>query len=251
MPPFFLEGKMETPNLLRPAQVKENTEEVKRLEHTLEQPHVQDRGSVMRQLTSLKNTLDTKTPTSFSSTEIDTAVRMERDLREKLLEGMPTQEEMRRAPHGAIGKHRTWEAKNKADLMKWKYLRQRLNAGSDNPDIANFEQYRPSSGTTLDVRDAFIPKTSDFYGLDFVDGNGASVMHEEQSEKLQELDPDLHARMALLGTEDRAKVLALVDQIENPPAKKKRNLSPEQRKAIGEKLTKARAAARARKEAGE
>ena len=245
---------MPTPNLMRPTQVKETKDQVNRLEYMLKQPDLQDRSLAMKQLKNMKHELDTRVPTPFRSDEIDKAVEMEEGLREKMLEGMPTQEEMRRAPHGAIGKHQNWERRNKSDLLKWKYLSQRIHAGSENSDTANFERFRPSTGTSLDIKDAFIPKTIDFFGLESA-GSGV-VMSDDQSEVLKEMDPEIHSMMAVLPNEARMQVLKLVEDLQNPRPNAhsvqngKRNLSPEDRKRIGRQLAEGRARKKREREVG-
>jgi len=87
---------------------------------------------VMKQIRRLDTSLNAQTPKAFVGAEVDAAVQMERELRERILQGMPSQEEMRKSPPGAVDKHIEWEKRNKTDLLKWKNLKLRLNAG--NPD---------------------------------------------------------------------------------------------------------------------
>lgn len=130
-------------NLLRPHQRDEMLHEKSSLENKLKNPYIQDKGVVSTQLRKLNKQLETQTPTPFKSDEIDAKVKREKELREDLLNGMPSQEEMRKAPPGAIGKHMTWEKTKKAKLMEWKEIQLRLNPESDDPDVANFERFRP------------------------------------------------------------------------------------------------------------
>jgi hypothetical protein len=70
---------------------------------------------------------------------------------------MPSQEEMRKSPPGAIGKHMRWEKQNKKNLEEWKNLKLRLNHEDTDPDVANFERFRPTSSSSLNMDNAHIP----------------------------------------------------------------------------------------------
>ena len=237
------------PVLFKPNQVEENTEEVARLEHTLKQPNVQDPGHIVQQIKSMKKQLHELTPTPFASNEVDAAARKAKELQEQFTEGMPTAEEMRRSPPGAVGKHMRWDAANKRKIKLWKYLQQRLYAGSNDADVANVERFRPTGGPQqMSMDNAQIPVVTKYYMPPIV--KQAAVMSDEQSDKLKEIDPDLHDKMALLTTEQRSSVLSLVQRIiDNPGAKvefgppkphKTRDLPEEERSAIGHRLAAAR-----------
>lgn len=143
-------------NLLRPNQQVEMKDEVRILEDKLQSPHIEDKGTVRRQLHRLKQQLEIQTPKPFVGAEVDAAVKREQDLREQILQGMPSQEEMRKSPPGAIDKHRTWEKRNKEKIIEWKNIQLRLHADSNEVDIANFERFRPTS-SSLNMDNAFIP----------------------------------------------------------------------------------------------
>jgi hypothetical protein len=78
---------------------------------------------------------------------------------------MPSQEEMRKAPPGAVDKHMSWEKRNKLKILEWKNLRLRLTHGTE-AEAANLERHRPT-GSTLNMDNAhivgkqfFMPETS-------------------------------------------------------------------------------------------
>lgn len=142
--------------LLRPHQVNEMLSDKENLQHQLNNPLIKDKGMVTTQLRKLNHQLETQTPKPYVGKEVDSAVQESERLKEELLQGMPSQEEMRKSPPGAVDKHRTWEKRNKAKLLKWKEIQLRLNAGSDENDVANFERYRPI-GSTLNMANAVIP----------------------------------------------------------------------------------------------
>ena len=142
--------------LLRPYQIEEMTSDRENLERQLNNPHIQDKGAVTTQLRKLRHQLETQTPKPYVGGELDTAVARSEKLKTEILDGMPSQEEMRKSPPGAVDKHRTWEKKNKAKLLEWKEIQLRLNAGTDENDVANFERFRPT-GSTLSMHNAVIP----------------------------------------------------------------------------------------------
>lgn len=143
-------------NLLRPHQRQEMQSEQKVLENKLRNPYIQDKGAVNTQLRKLNRQLDTQTPTAYKSDEVDSMVKKEAKLRSEILSGMPSQEEMRKAPPGAIGKHMAWENRNKDKLLNWKEIRLRMEPESTDPDIANFERFRPKTNS-LNMDNAQIP----------------------------------------------------------------------------------------------
>jgi len=142
--------------MLRPQQRQELLSDQKMLQNKLKNPFIQDKGAVSTQLRRLNTQIETQSPKPFASDEVDKAVRREAQLKDDILIGMPSQEEMRKSPPGAIGKHMAWEKRNKQKIKEWKDLRLRLNSGTDDPDIANLEQFRPVSNT-LNMHNAHIP----------------------------------------------------------------------------------------------
>jgi len=143
-------------NLLRPNQREEMQSEKKVLENKMKNPYIHDKGAVNTQLRKLSNQLETQVPKPYNPNEVDSMVKKEKDLREKILNGMPSQEEMRKSPPGAVGKHMAWEKRNKGKLLAWKETRLRLEPESTDPDIANFERYRPVTNS-LNMDNAHIP----------------------------------------------------------------------------------------------
>ena len=236
------------PNLLRPNQVEDTKEEITRIESTLAQPHVQDPAALHQQLSSLRTSLDSQTPTAYPTAELDTAVAREQELREQIEEGMPTQAEMRKSPPGAVSKHINWETRNKAKIVEWKNLQLRLHSDNPDPDIANMEKFRPVGGAgEMNMDNALIPGT-DYFMPNRV--TQVSVMSEDESAVLKNADPELHSKMALLSNEQRAEVLDKVRGFIEAPVKQKRKRAPmsdADKKAFGKRMAKARAAKKAQK----
>lgn len=246
--------------LLRPRQLNALHGEEKRLESVLSAPpHIAgtvNRGEMTRQLKRIKTEREAQTPTAYREHELDDAHRREVELRQFWLEGMPTQAEMRRNPAGAVDKHRRWERAKKAAIIEWKNIQLRLHASStgvdghldDERDVANIERFRPAeAGHELNMHNEQIPGKSFFMPERVVP---AAVATDDELALLKELDPDTHAAMALLSSEQRARVLAVLRQQAEgtlpprppipprapKPGKRTMNLSDEQRAARSENM---------------
>lgn len=240
-----------TEPLLRHDQVTEMREEEQRLESTLSAPphiatQIQDRPELQRHLRRLKAMLQQKSPTPYPSDQIDAAVKREAELREQIVLGMPTRMEMRTNPDGAVDKHTRWERRNKQAILEWKNIRRRLNHDSDAVDVANVETLRPVTAShELNMHNQQIPSK-----VMHLPPEGAAlpvVMTAEQSAVLKDAEPELHGMMAVLTNEQRAEVLKYVNALVEGAAKappKKPAMSPEERKAWGAKMKKAREAKR-------
>ena len=243
-------------NYLRPSQVQEMQQERQTLERKLVSPHIQDKGAVRRQLQHLQRSFEQQTPKPVSAAERDRLVSREVELRELIKRGMPSQEEMRKCPPGATDKHISWERRNKRRLTEWKNIVLRLNLGSDERDVANFEKFRPV-GSTLNMDNALV--VGKHY---FLPPEGAGlpvVFSDEQMAFLRQLNPVLADSLALLSNTQRAQVkdtlngtgagIGLAEQGNQEAAtaqpKRKRQVSQAQLDA----LARGRAARAAKKEA--
>jgi hypothetical protein len=143
-------------SLLRPNQVEDYKSEIKSAEEKLQSKHIQDKGEVAKQLRRLKAAFESQVPRPpETGEEEDSLVRRGKQLLDEILVGMPSQEEMRKAPPGAVDKHMKWEARNKAKIQEWKNIQLRLTAGSNEREAANLERFRPT-GSTLNMDNAFI-----------------------------------------------------------------------------------------------
>ena len=241
---------MTAQNLLRPHQVAEMTEEKSRLERSLNNPHVQDKGEVARALRRISKQLETQTPTPYTGNETDRAVRREAELRDQILRGMPSQEEMRKSPPGAVGKHMEWEKRVKPLLAEWKSIRLRLNAGSQDPDVANFERYRPKT-STLNMDNAVVAGTQYF----MPETTSPTVtFNDYELAALRELAPDLAAKLAMMTNGQRAEVKEALapsaPPVSAPPvvSKAKNGMSPEKRAAASHRMKQIHAEKKAAKE---
>jgi hypothetical protein len=147
--------------LLRPNQIAEYEHTEKSLERKLKNKYIEDKAAVRGQLRRLRSNLEKQRPIEPIGEEKDAMVKETDTLLEEIKIGMPSQEEMRKCPPGAIDKHRIWERRNKAKIQQWKNNQLRLNAGSDAVDIANLEVYRPTKNS-LNMDNAFI-KGEDYH----------------------------------------------------------------------------------------
>lgn len=224
------------PNLLRPEQILETTDEASRLQGMLGDPRAQlsDRPLAMKQLRNMRHLLETQTPVAYGELEVDAAVKKEKELRELMVsDGMPTQAEMRKNPPGSVDKLRGWEARHKGNLMLWKHIQLRLNAGTADADVANFEKHRPAGGANeLSMDNAQIAGKQ--YRLPPEGADLPIVMSDEEHEELKKLDPEVADMMALASNEQRREILSYVRNVMSSEkakpvleAKPKRKLSPE------------------------
>lgn len=240
--------------LLHPEQVSSAKDEIKSLEAKLSNKHIEDKGEVSRQLRRAVQDFEKQAPVAPSNPDEEgRMVKRSRELLDKILVGMPSQEEMRKAPPGAVEKHMKWEARNKPRIMEWRHIMRRLTAGSSDRDAANLELHRPTR-STLNMDSAQIPGAMYF----MPETTGPSVTFTDaQIATLRALDPALADRLATLTNPQRAQVKEIIgiglDTPVDPVARaeglkgaaRKREISAEQKA----KMAAGRAAAKARREA--
>lgn len=198
----------DTKPLLRPDQVQAGKEEIASLEAKLTNPLIQDKAEVRRQLSRSKKSFEEQLPRPPE--DGDEAGRMERrskELLDHILQGMPSHEEMRKSPPGAIEKHRSWQSRNKLRIAEWKHIQRRLNAGADDCD-SNLEKYRPHQ-STLSMDNAFIPGKS--YFMPATSGP-AVVFSEDHMAALRALSPALADAVALMSNAQRREVKDALEQ---------------------------------------
>lgn len=197
----------DTKPLLRPDQLQSAQEEIKSLEHKLSNPLIQDKGEVHKQLRRARHTLETQTPRPPQNSEEEgRMVQRSKELLENILQGMPSQEEMRKAPPGAVDKHRQWEKRNKAKILEWKNLQLRLTVGSGDREVANLERHRPKASTLnmdsaqIQGRNFFMPETS-----------GPSVVFSDaQLSVLRQFSPQLADTLGMMNNDQRQQVKDVV-----------------------------------------
>lgn len=240
-----------TTPLYRPEQVDRVKSEIKALEEKLQNKHIEDKGEVARQLRRARKDFETQVPRPpDTKEEEDRMVKRSLQLLDEILPGMCSQEEMRKAPAGAVDKHRAWEKHNKTRIMEWKHIMLRLTAGSGDHDAANLEKHRPVL-STLNMDSAQITGKQ-IYLPENPDGRGVTF-NDEQLSVLRRLSPELADKIGSLSNKQRAQVKEIVGGIglnvestrKKVVKKPKRALSEEHKAA----LAAGRAAAKARREA--
>jgi hypothetical protein len=193
-------------SLLRPNQTAELTEEKARIAAALrDRPEmVQDKASARKQMSEIDKMLDTQAPKTLTGKEKDEAAKRADSLRDKILQGMPSKEEMRQCPVGAIKKHTNWEKRNKKNLAEWKELQLRLNKDTDDVDVANFERYRPTK-STLNIHNPIV-ESKDFHNIE--NAAPALVLKDADLKLIKERAPEeVYGRLALMDREQRALVV--------------------------------------------
>lgn len=149
----IIDGELRTPavRLLRFHERQERQEEMAQLEQHLAAPawaaaamSAEGRRQLSVRKQALKKDLELHSPrTDLSGETKDALSRRQQVLEAYILQGMPTREEMRRNPPGAVDHHRNWNSK-KAAVLEWKNNQVQLNPESDDVDLCNIERLRPS-----------------------------------------------------------------------------------------------------------
>lgn len=168
--PLKIEGRdLTRTSYLRHNQVAELEQEKARLmdQLTAQQPHLksQEPAHARRRLGQVANQIETQLPPELKGELLDRVSKREVELREKILEGMPSAAEMRLGPPGALGKHQDWQKKNQRRMQEWKNCALLLarsgkgNGDYSDPDVANFERFRPRS-SSLNLDTTAVPTTT-------------------------------------------------------------------------------------------
>jgi hypothetical protein len=92
---------------------------------------------------SLKKQLNDNSPKELSGGAKDKIAKRCKEIEEKIVNGMPTQEEMRKNPAGMVDRWIKWEKANKKAVLEWKNAQIMLEPDSSDKDLANFERLRP------------------------------------------------------------------------------------------------------------
>ena len=202
----------DTKPLLRPAQLEEMQNQVKIAEAKLTSPHITDKGAARMQLIRTRKTLEEQTPRApVDAAEEGRMVAREKSLRDELITGMPSQEEMRKAPPGAVDKHMGWETRNKKKILEWKNLRLRLMPGER--EAANLERFRPV-GSTLSMDNAVV-STKQIYIPDNV--GDTVTFNDEELAALRAIKPQLAESIGAMSNGQRAVVKELVEGLLGKP----------------------------------
>jgi hypothetical protein len=184
-------------------------------EKQMNNPLVQDKPTVRKNLARVEHALETQSPPVLKGEKLDKVVRREKELREELVPNMLSHAEMRQAPPGSVGREMEFQKRYKDKIIEWKNCRRVMFRDSDDPDVANLEVYRPTkSRGNLD--NAFIPGKEFHFaspqyqeGYDNIDWSAEgeepkeSFETEESKERRARLQ-QLREEMAALEAEEEA-----------------------------------------------
>src|SRR3990167_1705518 len=202
------QAEFSTKPLLRPAQIEDTKSEIKALEAKLQSPHIEDKGEVAKQLRRVTKSFEEQLPRPpVDGEEEGRMISRSRDLLNDILRGMPSQEEMRKAPPGAVDKHMKWEKANKQKILEWKNLQLCLTHGQE-PDAANLERHRPV-GSTLNMDNAFIPGKMFF--MPPANAGLPTAFSDDQLAYLRSISPDLADQIGLMNNDQRRQVRQVID----------------------------------------
>ncbi len=107
-----------------------------------------------------KQILEGSPPNDLQGATKDALYSRQQELESDIKVGMPTHEEMRRNPAGAVDKHRKWERANKTRILERQNILHLLNPDDDSKDLTNLDLLRPSQlpqTTSTFMSDAQIP----------------------------------------------------------------------------------------------
>lgn len=143
-------------NYMRHAQRVSEGREIAEIEAKLTDPverkFLQNPGKLRQQNDRRKANLQAQSPpTDLRPSQRDKLKRLEAVTRAFVAENMPSAEQMRHNPPGAVDHHRAWDQATKPALLAWKKVRILLNPDSDATDLSNFERYRPSNAATRNL----------------------------------------------------------------------------------------------------
>ena len=143
-------------NYLRYAERASEAAEIANLERKLAEPverHLlQNPGKLKQQNDRRKaNLLAQSPPSDLKASQRDKLRKLEAATCAFVAENMPTAEQMRHNPPGAVDHHMAWTRHTKVAHRTWQNVRVLLHPASDAVDLANFERYRPSNAATRNL----------------------------------------------------------------------------------------------------
>src|SRR3990167_620710 len=124
----------------------------RKLSDPIERRFLSNTGKLKQQNDRRKANLAAQSPpTDLRPSQRDKLAKLETVTREFVADNMPTAEQMRHNPPGAVDHHIAWDRHVKRALLCWKNVRILLNPTSDAVDLANFERYRPANAATRNL----------------------------------------------------------------------------------------------------
>lgn len=203
--------QFDTKPLLRPRQVEEAKSEIKSMEDKLKNPHIEDKGEVMRQLNRVRKTFEAQVPRGPQTPDEEgRMVARSKQLLSEIIPAMCSQEEMRGAPPGAVDKFMMGENSPamKAKILEWKNLQLRLKPGER--ESANLERHRPKT-STLNMDNAVV--STKMFFMPPVGAAQPVTFSDAQIAAIRALDPKMAEVLASLPNEARAEVKEIIGGI--------------------------------------
>lgn len=190
-------------SLLRPQQVKEFEEEAARIKDQLAGKNgaqLQDVSSARKQLRNIDKILHEQAPQELEGKAKDAALKRIDVLKGEIQKGMPSKEEMRKCPSGAIAKHTAWEKATKAEINEYKDLMLQTNRGTDDAEIASIEKLRPTK-STLNMHNELV-EGQQFHNVENVTG-GTVTFSDSDLALIKKRAPEHYGKLALMDNEGR------------------------------------------------
>ncbi|MCI0559330.1 MAG: hypothetical protein MN733_12620 [Nitrososphaera sp.] len=153
-------------NLLRWNQRELLKSDIEGYDRSLADAKGPDRAVLLNRKRRSEQQLATQSPESLTSQEKDKLHALEKKLRNRIVENMPTEEVMRKNPPGAVDWNRRWLEANKKIISIWKNVRIQLNPDSQDRDLANIERYRPAGAVDKLRTDAQISGHMSYGNID-------------------------------------------------------------------------------------
>ena len=141
--------KNQPANPLRNLQVTEYQGEAKRLREIVQAPAYVtgvDRGSAHRRAQQVDKLINEQCAKPLHGAEKDSVAKLAAEVMEQVIKpALLPREEMRRNPAGAVGRFLKQEnsRETKQAVQQWKRAQLAIEAGSEDPDLANVERFRP------------------------------------------------------------------------------------------------------------
>lgn len=209
--------------LLGTAERQSYEEEKTKLTENLANPLVTDKVAVRKQIRRVEHALETQSPPILTGPDLDKEVRLERELREKIVPNMASQEEMRKAPAGSVGRFMAFEKKYKQDILRWKNCQRTIHRDSEDPDIANLERFRPTvsqhnmHGAVIPGQDYDFPSQQYLENYDGIDWSKRTREPGEETETFKsrirrEKIAELRAMQTALEAESEGNGSASIDE---------------------------------------
>lgn len=188
--------------LLRKQQRVDLHDERRSAERDLANPIVTNKGPAQKIIQRIDSQLQRSSPPELNDTQKDAVAKRVSEIGKRLASTMPSNEEMRKSPPGAVGKHQEWErlAKTREGdgskvglLQEWKNGKIALEPDKDDPDHTNFELHRPRTSTLnmdnalIDGKMMSVPSLAAMQGHDGIDWHHHTEGSPERDEELAAL----------------------------------------------------------------